>query len=110
MPNDDVVVFSSLNLANVHLVRSVLTREGVPSRMKAQMLGPLAGEVPMDAARAELYVAKHLANRALSIIAEAQAQDGPDRICPNCGETNPPSFELCWQCEAPIPDTTQSGT
>ena len=56
--------------------------------MKAQMLGPLAGEVPMDAARTELYVSKDLAQRALDIIADAQRRDGPERICDLCGETS----------------------
>ena len=104
MSKDDIVIFSSLNLANVHLVRSVLTHEGIPSRMKAQMLGPLAGEVPMDAARTELYVSKDLAQRALDIIADAQRQDGPERICDQCGETSPASFEICWQCQVPLPN------
>ena len=102
MKKTDIVVFSSLNLAEVHLIRGALTREGIPSRMKAQMLGPLAGEVPMDAARTELYVTQPLADKALEIIRSALTLDGPDRQCPNCGEMNPISFEICWQCETDI--------
>jgi RNA polymerase subunit RPABC4/transcription elongation factor Spt4 len=24
-----------------------------------------------------------------------------DWACPHCGETNPPNFEVCWNCETP---------
>ena len=102
MERADVVVFSSLNLAEVHLIRGALTREGIPSRMKAQMLGPLAGEVPMDSARTELYVAESLVEEALDIIRSARTLDGPDRVCHQCNELNPISFELCWNCGADI--------
>ena len=102
MNQNDIVVFSSLNLAEVHLIRGALTREGIPSRMKAQMLGPLAGEVPMDSARTELYVTQAFADRALKVIESAKALDGPDRPCPACGEMNPISFEVCWQCQTDI--------
>lgn len=102
MEKADVVVFSSLNLAEVHLIRGTLTREGIPSRIKSSMLAPLAGEVPMDDARTELYVAASLVEKALEIIRSAQALEGPDRPCPQCGEMNPISFELCWNCGADL--------
>ena len=66
------------------------------------MLAPLAGEVPMDAARTELYVAASLVDKALEIIRSAQSLDGPDRACPQCGEMSPISFELCWNCGADL--------
>ena len=103
MTKGRVVVFSSLNLAEVHLIRSVLIREGIPSHMKSQMLGPIAGEVPMDSARAELFVDEEDSERALEIIHDAQTIEGPDRPCPDCKEMNPPSFEICWRCQATIP-------
>ena len=29
---------------------------------------------------------------------------GPDWICPNCREPNPPTFQLCWNCHQPSDD------
>ena len=102
MEKADAVVFSSLNLAEVHLIRSALTREGIPSRIKSSMLAPLAGEVPMDDARTELYVAVSLVEDALEVIRSAQTLTGPDRHCAQCEEMNPISFELCWNCGADL--------
>lgn len=95
---DDVVIFSSLNLAEVHLVRSMLTGEGIVSHMRRQHLAPLAGEIPVDDARIEL-----LAEPAVAVVAEALIEASAraaaiERPCPTCGEFNPGSFELCWQC------------
>ena len=102
MERTDIVVFSSLNLAEVHLIRSALAREGIPSRIKSNMLAPLAGEVPMDDARTELFVTASYAEQALQVIRSAMTLDGPDRVCPQCQEMNPVSFEVCWNCGSDI--------
>lgn len=101
---DEVVVFSSLNLADVYLVRSMLTREGIASRLRGGLRGPLGGEIPIDDARAELVVERASASAAEALIRAAREADTPDRICPSCGETNPGSFEICWQCGAELVD------
>ncbi|MCB9554018.1 MAG: DUF2007 domain-containing protein [bacterium] len=98
----DVVIFSSLNVAEVHLVRSMLTREGIGSRLRRQLLGPLAGEIPMDDARAELLVPAGRVAEATALIEAARAAADVERPCRACGEPNPGSFELCWQCGAEL--------
>jgi len=95
---DRVVIFSSIQAIDVHLVRSTLTREGIVSFIQSQHLSPLAGEVPFDDARVELYVHPDDEARALEIIQDAKSAEGPERSCPSCGEANPHSFEVCWQC------------
>ena len=95
---DKVVVYSSLNVAEVHLVKSALTREGLQSFIRAHHLGPLAGEVPFDDARAELYVFPTDARRAEVVIKAALNVVGPDWVCTLCQESNPVSFEICWKC------------
>ena len=95
---DKICVYSSLNVAEVHLVKSALTQEGLESFIRAHHLGPLAGEVPFDDARAELYVRPEDARRAEVVIKAALNVVGPDWTCTQCQEKNPVSFELCWQC------------
>lgn len=102
--SDEVVVYSSLNMAEVHLVRSLLTREGIGSRIRRQFLAPLMGEIPADDARAELLVPADRLDVARAVIDEARATVDVERACPACGETNPGSFELCWSCGADLPD------
>ena len=103
MSRKEVVVFSSINAAEVHLVQSALTREGLESRIKGNMRAPLAGEVPFDDARVELCVPTALEEQALGIISALRQADGADQICPVCNETNPASFEVCWQCGRDLP-------
>ena len=103
---DEVVIFSSLNSAVAHLVRSALTHEGIPSTLRRQHLAPLMGEVPADDARAEVAVAPADVERALEVVRAAQTADLPDRDCPTCGEGNPGSFEICWSCGADLPPPT----
>lgn len=102
--SDEVVVYSSLNMAEVHLVRSLLTREGIGSRIRRQFLAPLMGEIPADDARAELLVPAERLGAAEAIINEARNAADVERPCPVCGEMNPGAFELCWSCGAEIPD------
>lgn len=99
---DDVVIFSSLNLAEVHLVRSMLTREGIVSKMRRQFLAALAGEIPVDDARIELLVEPALVEPAEALIRAAAEAAKVELRCPACGEQNPGSFEMCWQCGAEL--------
>ncbi len=103
MPKDEVVVFSSINTAECYLVRSLLTREGIASRLVGEFRAPLGGEVPLDDARTELLVAVPDQAAAEALIDQARRTDGPDRPCAACGEPNPPAFELCWSCGADVP-------
>ena len=98
MAQEKAVVFSSLNVAEVFLVRSLLTREGIESELRRTFLAPLAGEIPMDDARVELLVATPALAGALAVIQKAQDTHGPDKVCPHCSESSPPAFELCWAC------------
>ena len=106
---DKVVVYSSLNVAEVHLVKSALSREGLDSFIRAHHLGPLAGEVPFDDARAELYVRPEDAHQAMVVIKAALNVVGPDWTCEYCYEKNPISFEICWKCERPRVSTSTNG-
>jgi len=106
--SDEVVVYSSINVAEVHLVRSLLTREGIGSRVRRQLLGPLMGEIPADDARAELLVPADALEAARAMIHEARTAEDIEQRCAACGETNPGSFELCWSCGADLPDGDRS--
>ena len=98
-----VVVFSSSNVTDVYLIRSLLTREGIASRIRGEMRAGLGGELPMIDARAELLVAARFVSAALEVI-ERVEQGGMDRVCPVCDETWPSSFEIWWRCAAPLPE------
>lgn len=93
-----VVVYSSLNHAEAHLVRSLLTREGIGSRLRNQHRVALMGEIPTDDARIEVLVLPEESERALALIAGYDKPTALEWHCAACGEANPPAFELCWKC------------
>jgi len=44
------------------------------------------------------------AERARGLIDEyLRSTSGPAVRCPKCGEENPSSFEVCWNCKTPLP-------
>jgi uncharacterized OB-fold protein len=61
----------------------------------------VAGELPIDASLPQIWVDDAAdADRAKAIIDEfvRSRATGPAVKCPECGEENPPSFDLCWKC------------
>lgn len=105
MPNHHhlTVIFSSLNLTEVHLVQVFLAGQGYQSTIRGEHRVALAGEVPMDDARIELLVEPNHALLAESIIRSHLDGKLSDWTCNACHESNPGSFEYCWQCTHPFP-------
>jgi hypothetical protein len=62
------------------------------------------GEIPLDAALPQVWVENPAdAQRGRSIIDEflgTSSTAGGVRFCPSCGEENPGTFDLCWNCGA----------
>lgn len=73
--------------------------------MLNQHASSLAGELPVDVARPQVWVddPAHFA-RARALIDEylSAPPAGPPVRCPRCGEENPGSFDLCWSCGASL--------
>lgn len=99
----DIVVFSSIWLPEAHLIASVLTREGIPASVRNQMRAGVIGELPIDDARIEVTVPAPLVEQAEALIVASRTVVGVERPCAACGEENPPSFEVCWSCDADLP-------
>ena len=61
----------------------------------------IAGELPIEAALPQIWVERDDdAPRAKELIDSyfRHGEIGPARHCPKCGEENPGSFDLCWNC------------
>ncbi len=94
-----VVVFSSLNVAEAHLVVEALARARVKASLLHALRVHLMGEIPATDARAEVVVAPHDAAAAMAVLDGLKVPDeADDWRCGDCGEANPSTFEVCWQC------------
>jgi predicted RNA-binding Zn-ribbon protein involved in translation (DUF1610 family) len=95
-------VFSSNELSETVLVRDALVHHGVDVTIQNEHSGQSA--VPAFRPPAEVWV-KHDRDyeNARQIVTETIAtldskSDAKPWACPNCGEENPQTFEVCWNC------------
>ncbi|MEO5695429.1 MAG: DUF2007 domain-containing protein [Usitatibacter sp.] len=96
-------VHTAANLPEAHLLVDLLADRGIRARIFNANASSLAGELPIDAALPQLWVDDPAdAPRAREVIAEYTLRPVSTAVvkCPACGEDNPGSFDLCWNCGA----------
>lgn len=95
-------VFTNQNLAIVGAVRAHLDENGINSQMRNEFSSSVMGEVPFFDVWPELWVVDQLSEQAIDLVLDIQNKEnkGPDWLCPQCQESNPVNFEICWQCES----------
>ena len=95
------LVHKASNLPEAHLLLGLLEQHGIGARIFNANASSLAGEIPVDQARPQLWVEDpgHF-ERARLLIDEYLARNpwAPPKRCASCGEENPAAFELCWAC------------
>jgi hypothetical protein len=81
------------NLANI------LEHANISVHLKNEYAGAAAGDIVPHETWLEIWVDEMDFDSAMSIIEKNTAElNRPDWQCKHCGEFNPVSFELCWQC------------
>jgi hypothetical protein len=93
-------VFSHPNSMIVGSMASLLDQEGIETETRNDILGGAAGEIAPGETWVELWVIdERQADAAAKLIKETMAQpEGEDWICAHCLESNPATFDICWQC------------
>lgn len=93
-------VYNAENAFDAQLVRDHLEERGIPAVVHGNMLTGAIGELPMDTRPTVWIEDPDLYQRARDLIAqyEQTSAGGATWSCPHCGETNEPTFEICWYC------------
>ena len=91
--------YSAANLVEAQFILDLLQQNGVPAMLfNENQIGGL-GELPVT--YPEVWIKRDLdldkATRLIEIY-ESKSQPRVSAVCPQCGETNPDTFEFCWQC------------
>ena len=96
-------VFSHPNSMIVGSMASLLNYAGIETEIRNDILGGAAGEIAPGETWVELWVVKEArAEQAAQLIKETLEQpEGDDWICQHCQESNPATFDVCWQCGQP---------
>ena len=106
-----VEVYRAENLEEAHLLNSRLKRAGINSAVSGDALQSALGGIPVGwTTLPRVYVPAEDEQRARRLIEQIQIQreigehDLPQefRQCSRCGETTRVSFDVCWNCEAPL--------
>ena len=95
------VIFSSLNLVEVHHLKNLLQSAGVACRIWQEDLARLAGEIPFPECSAKLIIERpEDADRAEEILREfaRPTRAAAPWSCPVCGERLEGQFTACWSC------------
>ena len=105
-------VHSAANLPEAYLLLHLLADRGIRARVLNANAASIAGELPIDAARPQVWVDNPADEPRAREMIEAFMREVPSTAtvrCPACDEENPASFDLCWKCGAglePLPPTT----
>jgi hypothetical protein len=95
-------VFSHENRLIVFNLKNVLQDAGIACVVENEFASGGVGDLSPFETWPELWVVNDEDKvRALDVIARVQsAGDEPEWFCARCGERNPGSFQVCWNCGA----------
>ena len=94
------LVYSHPNSMILGSMSSALNEEGIETEIRNDILGGAAGEIAPGETWIELWVVNEAqAEAATQWIKEILEQpERDDRLCNRCQESNPATFDVCWQC------------
>lgn len=98
-------LYVAANLSEAHLVRGLLTASGIAARVFNEYAIGAIGELPPATTQPEVWVDDERdLPRARDVIRQYEQHDAPpgSERCPACGEENPRSFAVCWNCQRPL--------
>ena len=103
-------IYQANDLPQAYLLKHLLEEAGIPVRVFNENAQGGVGEIPFIHTYPELWVQRDQDEaRARKLVLDYERQQNEpveEKICPDCGERNPGTFETCWQCGQPLaPDS-----
>lgn len=98
-------LYTASNLPEAYLLLHMLESEGIAARVFNENAQGGVGELPFTHTYPELWVENYDLDRARGVV--EQFEQPKVRLesfkCAHCGEQNPETFDLCWNCGASRP-------
>jgi Putative prokaryotic signal transducing protein len=91
------------NTALAALWADMLRQGGIDASVQRYYASGIAGEIPVDQALPEIWVADDQLDSARTLLAELQRPAWRHWACPTCHEVIDGPFEQCWQCGTAMP-------
>lgn len=91
-------VHTAKGLAEAHLVRETLLGAGILAELRGLSRPALVGSIPIPDSLIDVWVSPEQGDLATEVLAAVEKRAHLEWLCPDCGERNPASFEVCWRC------------
>jgi hypothetical protein len=93
--------FIAANRIDAYLLRDRLLHAGITTHVFNEHMQSIVGDVPPDIAMPQVWLDDDAdlarAQQVLRQYQDERARTG-ESMCRHCGEANPATFDLCWQC------------
>ncbi|MGY8892431.1 MAG: putative signal transducing protein [Pseudomonadales bacterium] len=94
------LVYSHSNSMIIGAMSGALNQDGIETEIRNDILGGAAGEIAPGDTWIELWVvnsaqAEAATQRIKEILEQPKHEDW---LCHRCKESNPATFDVCWQC------------
>ena len=101
---DYEIIYKAANSHEAHFIKGLLKQYSIESKLLGENLSIGVGELPVDVLQVDILVPKDHIKKSQKIISDYENNLSPNNNeenweCPSCKETNPSSFEICWNCK-----------
>lgn len=84
-----------------YLLRDLLRMHGITAHVFNEHMTSIVGDVPPDIAMPQLWLDDERDLERARAVLRTHAEEArctTPNFCRDCGEENPPTFEMCWNC------------
>jgi hypothetical protein len=98
------IIYKAANSYEAHFIKGLLKKYSIESKLLGENLSIGIGELPVDVLQVDILVHKDQIEKSQNIISDYENnlllnKNKEIWKCPSCKETNPSSFEICWNCK-----------
>jgi len=95
-------IYTHDNIAVLHSVKNILAMHDIEAFVKNEHSIPMSARHGIENTFLELWILNDQDYERASAVIEEEVDNvepGESWDCPNCGEENESSFEMCWSCQ-----------
>lgn len=100
-----VRIYRAANATEAHIIRGLLEQHDIRVRLRGEGLSSGFGELPAEVVEVEVQVPTGYRQLARQLIDEYETRSpaadsaASEWRCMGCGEPNPATFAVCWNCQ-----------
>ena len=99
-----IKIYKASDENEAHFIKGLLKKYSINANLLGEGLSIAIGELPLEVKQVDILVHKNQFDKAKIIINDYEKEllksTNKKWACSKCKETNPGSFEICWNCNA----------